>query len=65
MYRRLVKPKCVLLSIHCHGMRLHCVFTVNSSVNVAAEVPRKRHITAVTMNTRPRMVFSCPLKPEF
>ena len=58
MYRCFVKHKCVLLSINCHRMRLHCVFIVNSSVNVAAEVPRKRHITAVTMNTRPRMVFS-------
>ena len=43
MYRRFVKHNCVVLFIHCHGMRLHCVFTFNSSVNAAAEVPWKRH----------------------
>ena len=34
LYRRFVKHN-VLSFIHYHGMRLHCVFTVNSSVNAA------------------------------
>ena len=35
VYRRLVKHNYVLSFIHCHGTLLHCVFTVNSSVNAA------------------------------
>ena len=35
LYRRFVKHNYVLSFIHYHGMRLHCVFTVNSSVNAA------------------------------
>ena len=35
VYRRFVKHNYVLSFIHCHGMRLHCVFADKSSVNAA------------------------------
>ena len=70
VYRRFVRHNCVLSFFHCHGMRLHCSFTINSSVNVKcclpAEVPWKRHIISLCgvllrySRVEPKVSGSCP-----